>query len=215
MAKRPNPWSARIAALLAALSILGATVPASAQDAVAVVDRRALYGGGAPVLGNPKGDVTIVAFLDYQCPYCRSMHPDVMRLLREDGHVRLVVRDWPILSPQSVLAARAALAARYQGRHAAAHDALMSSRGRLDQATIDAALATAGVDPARLSADAARHGKEIDAVLARSAALAERIGLSGTPVLVIGPYLVPGSLSAGDLAKAVAAARQAGRGGRG
>jgi protein-disulfide isomerase len=190
-------------------------MPVVAQEAVAVVDKQALYGGGAPVLGNPRGDVTIVAFLDYQCPYCRSMHPDLMRLLREDGRVRLVLRDWPILSLASVVAARAALAARYQGRHAAAHDALMSLRGRLDQAAIDTALTDAGVDPVRLAQDAARHAKEIDAVLARSVALAERISLSGTPALVVGPYFVPGSLSAADLAKAVAAARDAGRGKRG
>jgi protein-disulfide isomerase len=206
--RRPSPWSAWLLALAVAAASLAAAGPAPAQDAVAKVDRRALYGDGAPVLGNPRGDVTIVAFLDYRCPWCRALHPDLMRVVREDGRIRLIVKDWPILSPESVVAARAALAARYQGRHAAAHDALMRSGGRLDQATIDAALASAGVDPARLAADMAAHGAEIDRVLARNAALAERIGLSGTPALVIGPYLIPGGVSAGDLAKAVAAARE-------
>jgi protein-disulfide isomerase len=186
-----------------------AALPARGQDgAAARVDRRALYGDGAPVLGNPRGDTTIVVFLDYQCPYCRALHPDLMRIVAEDGRIRLIVKDWPILSPFSVVAARSALAARYQGRHAEVHDALMRAGGRLDQETIDKALAAARVDPGRLAADLSAHRAEIDRVLSRNAALAEGIGLAGTPAIVVGPFLFPGGLSAADLRKAVAAARE-------
>ncbi len=84
----------------------------------------------APVGGNPGGDVTIVAFLDYNCPFCKKVTPALARLVAADGGVRLVYKDWPILAASSVDGARMALAAKYQGKYEQAHAALMASPGR-------------------------------------------------------------------------------------
>ncbi|PSC02492.1 disulfide bond formation protein DsbA [Alsobacter soli] len=199
-----------ISALALAATLTFSVERASAQSGppVAVVDDHAIYHDpDAPELGNPKGDVTIVEFFDYQCPYCRKLHPDLMRLVQEDGRIRLVLKDWPILSPFSKVAAKVALAAKYQGKHAAAHAALMAIPGRLDQQKIDAAAASAELDAARLNADAQAHKDEIEALLARTNQIAESIDLTGTPALIIGPFLAPGGMSYDNLKKAVAQAR--------
>lgn len=153
-------------------------------------------------------DVTIVFFSDYQCPYCRKFHPTLQALLREDRGVRVVYRDWPIFGDVSTQAARAAMAARYQGRHAQMHDALMATKGRLTVAGIRAAADRAGVNWARLQADLQRHGRAIDAALARTDDYAKRLGLRGTPGMMIGRYLLPGAVDLGDLRRAVALARK-------
>lgn len=176
-------------------------------------ERTVLHDPDVPVLGNPKGDVTIVEFFDYQCPYCRKMHPDLMRLLAEDGKVRLVLKDWPILTEHSRTAARLALAAKYQGLHAETHAALMELTGRLDQDKIRAAAVKAGLDLGRVDADVKARGPEIDAVLARNAAQADALQLTGTPALLVGPFKVPG-MGYDDLKKVVAEARARSRSAR-
>ena len=90
----------------------------------------------APVLGNPDGDVTVVEFFDYNCPYCKQAAPEVDALLQADKNVRLVLREWPILSEGSAFAARAALASRAQGKYAEFHEALMTMRGKLEAETV-------------------------------------------------------------------------------
>lgn len=79
----------------------------------------------APVAGNPKGDVTIVYFTDYNCPYCKKIAPVLDRVVREDGKIRLVYKDWPVIRPTSIEGAVLVLAAKYQGKYKVAHDALM------------------------------------------------------------------------------------------
>lgn len=143
----------------------------------------------APTAGNPKGDVTIVAFLDYNCPYCRKTAPDLERIVKTDGKIRLVYKDWPILSESSVYGAQLALGAKYQGRYEAAHKALMSIKGRGTTAEeMQAAIKKAGIDMARLKADLATHGKKISALLKRHLAQAEALGINGTPAYLIGPF---------------------------
>ncbi len=176
-------------------------------------EKTVLHDPDVPVLGNPKGDVTIVEFFDYQCPYCRKMHPDLMRLLAEDGKIRLVLKDWPILTEHSRTAARLALAARYQGRYAETHAALMETSGRLDQDKIRAAAVKAGLDLGKVDADVKARGPEIDAVLARNTAQADALELTGTPALLVGPFKVPG-LGYDDLKKVVAEARARSRSAR-
>jgi len=157
----------------------------------------------------PKGyDVTIVFFSDYQCPYCRKVHPALEALLREDRKVKLVYRDWPIFGAASTEAARAAIAAQYQGKHAAFDTALMQTQGRLTSEAVRAAATRAGVDWARLQADQSRHRTQIDQTLARTDRYAAMMGLSGTPGLLIGPYLIPGALDLSGLRRAVAMARE-------
>lgn len=158
----------------------------------------------------PKGyDVTLVMFTDYQCPYCRKVHPVLEELKRSDPKVRIVYRDWPIFGAPSVEAARAAIASTYQGKHAAFNDALMAMPGKVSSQGIRAAADKAGVEWNRLQADLERHDDEIDAALGRTSKYAAMMGLSGTPALLVGPYLIPGAIDIAGLRGAVELARTA------
>lgn len=143
----------------------------------------------APTNGNPKGDVTIVAFLDYNCPFCKKSAPDLDRIVKEDRKVRLVYKDWPILSEASVYGAQLALAANYQGKYEAVHHALMSiPGGRIRQQTMLEAVRTSGIDMQRLQADLDTNADKITALLRRNLAQADSLGLQGTPTYLIGPF---------------------------
>lgn len=170
---------------------------------------RLMDSGPLPVAGNKAGDVTVVEFFDYRCPYCRQAVPEVKRLLAADPGVRLVHKEFPVLGPDSVRAARAAIAANYQGKYLAFHDALMAHAGALDEAAVMTLARAAGLDVARLAKDMARA--DVDAVIRESHALARALGITGTPAFVIGDVLLPGFVEASDLAHAVAAARRAAR----
>lgn len=161
-----------------------------------------------PVIGNPRGDVTIVEFSDYRCPFCRRVHPELRRLLAEDSGVRLVAKELPILGPPSVIFARAALAAHRQGRWAAVNDRLIAFSGEpTEAAIIGTALAAGGLDEARLRRDMADPA--IATQLRLNLELARAIGVNGTPAFVIGGRLYPGAMELADLRRAVAEARAA------
>jgi protein-disulfide isomerase len=157
--------------------------------------------------GNPKGDVTIVEFTDYNCGFCRASVPDVQRLLKSDGHIRLVYRELPILSQSSRDAALWALAAARQGKHKAFHDALFAG-GRADAANIEAAARKAGLDIAAARAFAAspQASQEIE----RNLAFMQQIGFNGTPTFIIGDQILEGALGYEALKRAVEKARQKG-----
>lgn len=149
-----------------------------------------LHDLAAPEGGNPKGNLTIVAFSDYNCPFCKKAEPDLARAVRDDGNIRLVYKDWPILTQASVYGARLALAAHYQGAYENAHHALMSITGRgVSQDDMEKALAAAGVDMPRLNSDLEANKKDITALLARNMDQADALGLEGTPTYLIGPLL--------------------------
>src|SRR5215213_6747718 len=99
-----------------------------------------------PVVGNPDGDVTIVEYFDYNCPYCRKVAPELRQVVQDDGKVRLVHKDWPILGEVSVIAAKMALASKYQDKFVQAHDALIGVASKLTAPRIRELLAGAGVD---------------------------------------------------------------------
>ena len=157
--------------------------------------------------GNPKGDVTIVEFTDYNCGFCRASVPDVQRLLKSDDNIRLVYRELPILSQSSRDAALWALAAARQGKHKAFHDALFAG-GRADEANIAAAARKAGLDMAAARAFAAspQASQEIE----RNLALMQQIGFNGTPTFIIGDQILEGALGYDALKRAVEKARQKG-----
>lgn len=173
----------------------------------AIVDRRAelINDASAPIAGNPNGDVTIVEFFDYRCPYCKQVKEPIATLLREDPKVKVVYKEFPILGPDSRVAARAALAAHRQGKYHAVHDGLMRTRGSLDEAVIMKVAADAGVDVARLKRD--MEAPEIAESLDRNAQLARALNVSGTPAFIIGNQLVPGAVDIATLKKLVAEAR--------
>jgi len=162
-----------------------------------------------PSLGNPKGDLTIVEFFDYQCPYCRKMAPDLAKLTQEDGNIRLVLKDWPVFGDISVYAAKLALASKYQNKYPQAHQALIETDSKLTVDAVNDRLAKAGVDVAAATADLAAHQKTIDDLLARNSAQAEAFGFQGTPGFIVGTFRVPGVLEMKVFKQVIADARAA------
>ncbi|MFG1181461.1 DsbA family protein [Xanthobacter sp. V7C-4] len=196
----------RIAALAALMP--AAVAGADRAQAEGVDVNAILHDPAAPNSGNPDGDVTIVAFLDYNCPYCKKSAPDLARVVKEDGHIRLIYKDWPVLTEASVYGAQLALAATYQGRYETVHDALMSIPGRrIDEQTMLKAVAASGVDLDRLMADLKAHIADIGGLLKRNAAQADSLGLSGTPTYLVGPLLAS-TLDYASFKRAVAEARR-------
>ena len=177
--------------LLALSATLLVTAPLLANAAWAQqVDVNAILNDpDAPVGGNPKGDVTIVAYLDYNCIYCKKSAPDLDRIVKEDGKIRLIYKDWPILSESSILGAQLALGAKYQGGYEKAHHALMGISGRkADQTAMLKAMKAAGINMTRLQSDLDTHGPKISALLQRNLAQADSLSLTGTPTYLVGPF---------------------------
>jgi protein-disulfide isomerase len=160
----------------------------------------------SPVGGNPKGNVTLVEFFDYQCGYCKRAEGDVTKLLQSDPEVRLVYKELPILGPVSVLAAKAALAAHRQGKYPAVHAALMGAGERLAEESIFEIAARAGLDVARLRQD--MQDPAIAESLDRNRKLAEAVGVRGTPAFVAGTELYPGAADLDALQGLVTRARK-------
>ncbi|PRD40730.1 disulfide bond formation protein DsbA [Phyllobacterium phragmitis] len=143
----------------------------------------------APVGGNPNGDVTIVNFTDYNCPYCKKVAPILARVIKEDGKIRQVYKDWPVIRPTSIEGAQLAIAAKYQGKYEVAHDALMKIPGSgISKEQMRAALQAAGIDMKRLDRDMAAHRGDIFALIKRNMAQGDALGLTGTPSFLIGPF---------------------------
>ena len=161
----------------------------------------------APVLGNPDGDVTIVEFFDYNCPYCRRAKPYIEALLEQDPNVRLVYREWPILGEGSVFASRAALASREQGLYEEFHWAMMGMQGRAEEASVLQIAAEIGLDIDQLQAD--MNAAEVSQHIEMSSRLSQSLGFTGTPSFVIGDALVPGVIETDQMADLVAQARGA------
>jgi protein-disulfide isomerase len=162
---------------------------------------------GTDVVGAPDADLTIVEFLDYNCPYCRKFAPTLHSLLAEDHKIAVVYKDWPILGEVSVYAARSALAARWQGKYLTAHDALLNGTRLTHHDQVDKTLKQAGVDLIALKRDQASHAREIDALLARNDAEAHALQLRGTPGVIIGRELLPGIVDLSGLKQLVTNAR--------
>src|SRR5208283_2191519 len=129
--------------------------------------------------GNPKGDVTLVEFFDYRCPYCKQMEPTMQALIKEDGKLRIVYKEFPILGPVSVFASRVAIASRKQGKYEEFRSQMMSLKGTIDQDAVMKTAASAGLDLAKLKTDMA--APEVDKIIQRNYALAQTLGIDGTP----------------------------------
>ena len=197
--------------LLGAGAVLLGAGAARAQDGEdnVLTEALVLRDPEIPVIGNANGDITIVEWFDYNCPYCRKLEPELRQVVQDDGKVRLVLKDWPILGPVSKVAARMALAAKYQDKFSAAHEAMMGVSSRLSEPRIDELLAGAGIDMDRLKADLAAKATAIDAILARNNDQAEAFGFRGTPSFIVGKYRVPGVLTMAEFERVIADARKA------
>ncbi|QEW29860.1 DsbA family protein [Roseovarius indicus] len=155
------------------------------------------------VMGNPEGEIVLVEFFDYNCPYCRRAAPVLFELSEENPDLRIIMREWPIIGPDSELAARASLAATQQDKFEAFHEALMA-QPRANAVMIRRAAEQAGLDYDQLQAD--MGAPEVDAHIATSHDLARQLGISGTPTFLIGETLVPGLLEKADLQALIAEA---------
>jgi protein-disulfide isomerase len=198
-----------LAAGAAMLGINVAPGPALAQGDNVLTEALVLRDPDIPVAGNANGDITIVEYFDYQCPYCRKLEPELAQVVHDDGKVRLVRKDWPILGPASVTAARMALASKYQDKFIQAHDALIGINSKLTDARIAELLAGAGIEMDRLTRDLASNATAIDAILARNNDQATAFDFKGTPSFIVGKFRVPGVLTMEQFAQVIADARKA------
>jgi protein-disulfide isomerase len=184
--------------------------PAKAKTGASGPDPRDLtHDPDQPVLGNPDGDVTLVEFFDYQCPYCRQSHPATMDFVAADGNLRLVLRDWPIFGPVSDRAVMVALGAVALGKYPQIVDAMMALGGRrLSDADIDGATAAAGLTPEAALRSFQNDYDKWTALVGRNMGMAQMLGLNGTPSYVVGRDLFPGVTPIPVLRRAVEAARK-------
>lgn len=187
--------------------MLGASTlsgPAHAQD---IDQEMVLNDPDSPVGGNPAGSLTIVTFFDYNCPYCRRASKPLADVVRADGDIRLVYKEWPILTEASVDGAVLALSAQRQGKYETAHAALMAQKGRADAAAMRKVLAATDIDMKTLDVDSTANRPAIDAMLARNLEIAEALGLQGTPAYLIGPFLVAAALDKAGFEQVIKDAR--------
>ncbi|OWU83401.1 DSBA oxidoreductase [Oceanicola sp. 22II-s10i] len=182
---------------------------AQADKTLVEVNADAIFDDGFSwVGGNPDGDVTIVEFMDYRCGYCRKAFDEVNALLSEDGNIRFVVKEFPILGEASVVASRFAIATKQVAgdeAYHAVHDALMTFGGQPDETSLTRLAESLGIDPAPILD--AMNNPEVTEEIAKTRALAQRLQISGTPTFVIGSEMVRGYVPGEVMAQVVADAR--------
>lgn len=201
---------ALVVGLLSSVAPPAAAQPPAPDGPVIVVRQAALLRSPASqVLGNPTGDVTIIEFFDYACPFCKAVEPRLQAFLKADRKARLVVEEFPILTPQSAIASRAALAAARQGKYAEFHRALMLNRGDLDEAAIFQVAQAVGLDVARLRRD--MGSPALAAAIASNLKLARAIGVQGTPTFIIDGRIVAQPSASIDFPSLAAASRRSHR----
>lgn len=206
--------------LSAASIVFGLATSALAVDAElqqAANDRAARYAldlkqdPGTPMMGNADGDVTVIEFFDYQCPFCKAAEPRLKQLVKDDGNIKFVIKDFPILSPISIVASKAALAADMQGKHAEFHNALMGHRGPLeDEARVFKIAAKVGLDIDRLKED--MNSTAVTDQLFENFNLARKLRINVVPGYIVEDKVLSGLssdtvTSAIDFPKEVAEAR--------
>ncbi len=183
------------------------------QEAVAARQREAVVAhlaaltedANSPVLGNPNGDVLVVEFFDYRCPYCRRVADKLREAVTSDGNIRLVMKEFPILGPESIFASRAALAAAKQGKYEEFHFGLMAIEGAIDDTAVMALAEQLGLDMERLRED--MLSEEIDQAFRRTYEVTEALEIRGTPAFVIGDRIYPGAIEMDEFRRLVAEVR--------
>jgi protein-disulfide isomerase len=196
-------------AVMAGVGIVPGSARAQDGDEKVLTEALVLRDPDIPVAGNADGDITIVEYFDYQCPYCRKIEPELRQVVQDDGKVRLVLKDWPILGPLSVVASRMALASKFQDKFIKAHEALIGVSSKLTEPRIRELLDGAGIDVDRATRDLATNAKAIDAILARNNDQATAFGFKGTPSFIVGKFRVPGILTMAEFDQVIADARKA------
>jgi protein-disulfide isomerase len=207
--------STLLAFAVIALSMMASSLlvrTASAQEEIQHITRaglkQMLENPGTAAVGSAKPDVIIVEYFDYNCPFCKKLVPVLSALLARDHKVAILYKDWPILGDMSMYGAASALAAGWQGKYLAAHDALISGPRLTQTDQVDGILQMAGIDIDRLKKDRTAHAAQIAALLARNDEEASALTLKGTPGLVVGRQFVPGIVDLPTLKKLVANSRR-------
>lgn len=177
------------------------------QGKAIAANRAAIYDDPSSfVAGNPEGDVTVVEFFDYQCGFCKRSFGPLMETIKADGNIRLILKEFPILGPESVTASHAAFAAMRQGKYFELHQALFRNKGELSDEKLMRIASGAGLDTARLKRDMA--DPKIEDLIDRNYELARALAIKGTPAFIIGGQVSPGALNAEQLVAAVSEARE-------
>jgi protein-disulfide isomerase len=177
-----------------------------AQKALSEKRKEVFDDPSSPIAGNPHGDVTMVEFFDYRCPYCKQVEPALEKVIADDHKLRFVYKEFPVLGPVSTTAARAALAARKQGKYDAFHRAMMATKGQINDQTVMDVAGSVGLDIVQLKRD--MSSPEVDKTLKADLALADALDISGTPAFIVGNTIIPGAVGLDDLKQAIADARK-------
>ena len=177
-----------------------------ARHAIEAKRQELLHDASAPVGGNPAGDVTIVEFFDYRCPYCKEVEPSLEALLQQDPKLRIVYKEFPVLGPPSVYATRMAMAALKQGKYAPFHKAMMAEKGDITDEVVRKVAKSVGVDVEKAKDE--MNAGEVDELIKRNYTLADALDIQGTPAFIIGDTLVPGATDIAQLRQLVAEARK-------
>ena len=204
----------RPAALAFALAMIGATAAEARKvpiplktDSDAVARLYFTEDPDAPRHAPPGYDFTIVEYMDYQCPYCRMAHDTLRQLMAKDKKVRIIFRDMPVFGPASERAARVAIAAKYQNKYLAVHQALLQASRPLDEQKIEAAVRRAGADWTLIEADLERHSQDINDLIVRNMIQSKMLGFKGTPGFILGTTLGFGAIKLETIEKLIAESR--------
>ena len=203
--------TAAVAAFTLSLGAIISLVPGARSESADAFRESVLRDPDVPSIGNAQGDITIVEYFDYQCPYCKKVAPVLVKLAREDSKLRIVMKDWPIFGGASQYAARMVLAAKYQDKYHEAHAAMIGASTKLSEDVVQKLLGEAGIDVDRAGRDLETHRPAIEALLVRNNEQAEAFGFQGTPAFIIGTFRVPGVLNEAGFRQAIADARAAAR----
>ncbi|KGJ03665.1 DsbA family protein [Paracoccus sphaerophysae] len=196
-----------LGAVLIAAPTLAVAQPANRPNPMPEALRKALERDpNAPVLGNPRGDITLTEFFDYNCPFCKKIMPKMQQLISADPGLRVVFREWPVFGEGSEFAARAALAALAQGKYWQMHSGLMQMRDRAAEPSVMRVVRKLGLDEAKLRAD--MQSDRVSSHIATSFELADHMSLAGTPTLIAGDDAVFGDQSLDDIQALIAKARK-------
>jgi protein-disulfide isomerase len=191
------------------LLLMGAIASAQGIRIITPAQQKALLADtGIEQSGAVNSDVTIIEYFDYNCPFCKELAPDLQALLRDDPGVAVVYKEWPIFGGVSVYAAKAVLAAGFQGKYVIAHETLIDGPRLAEENQVDAELKGAGVDMERLWRDRASHAAQIDALLKRNDREAHSLKMRGTPGIVVDRQVLPGTANLKGLKQLVEDARR-------
>ena len=181
----------------------------SSDSDLVASNAEALFDDGYSFVGgNPDGDVTMVEFLDYRCTFCRRSHPEVAELILADGNIRYIVKEYPILGDQSVLASRFAISVLMNAgpsSYAIMLDTLMTFRGSFTKAALERLSDDMGLDTAVIMAG--MNDDPVTTMINRNRALAQRMQINGTPGFIMGDQVIRGYVPLGDMQQIVAQIR--------